>query len=91
MTVIPLFQQQQCPAEPPITRKAGHTLLEFMQEAKGMPHHAPTVQVRTVRGGLYQPVNPLAALFGRLIGRQVLTEAQLQVIEEMGMAVERAQ
>lgn len=87
MTIIPLFSHHQ----PEITPKAGHTLLECMQEARGLPYYAPTVQFRAIhpRSDLYLPINPLADLFAKLIGRQVLTESQLVVIKSMGMAVER--
>jgi hypothetical protein len=57
-----------------------------------MPYHAPTVQVRALRRGAYtdyEPVNPLAKLFSRLIGRRLFSEGQLVLMEEMGMVVER--
>lgn len=77
---------------PVISQRVGRTLLEFMQEAKGRPYHAPTVQVRGLKRGAYtdyEPANPLAEKFSRLIGRQTLSEGHLVLIEEMGMVVER--
>jgi hypothetical protein len=87
-TVITLFRDKSDTLPPPpITRKAGHTLLEFMQQTRGLPYYTPTVQFRQ-RGSLFEPVNPLAKSFGKLVGRTHLTDAQLRVIEEMGMALE---
>jgi hypothetical protein len=75
-----------------MTSKVGHTLLEYMQESRNRPCYAPTVMVSVVKRGTctdFVPVNPLAKLFAKLIGRSVLNEGHLVLIEEMGFAVER--
>lgn len=54
--------------------------------------HAPTVQVKARRRGDYvdyEPANPLAHQFARLVKRLTLTEEHLAIITEMGMVVER--
>lgn len=74
-------------AAPVLTKRVGDTLLERMQQVRGMPYYAPTVQLRQ-QDVYFFPVNPLAKCFCQLTGYGWLTGRQLATIRTMGMNVE---